>query len=102
MQYTEAMLINTSVVLTGTNGEPSKSDHEFINEGINDFQIYGYMTLREVDSIYCISEESLAREIGIPTEEIDQLLGKLKKQYKFHLNNIRRIVNTPKNKSSHE
>lgn len=55
-------------------------------------EVYGYMTLREVGMKYDISVRELAKAINVPVKYADYRLGRLRKQYGFHLDTLRRFI----------
>ncbi len=57
-----------------------------------DFEIYGYMTLNEVSDKYSIPVSELAQAINIPEKHSGEKLGRLRKRYGFHLNDLREYV----------
>lgn len=64
-----------------------KSDHN--HHGV---EIYGYMTLDEVSLKYDIPVGQLSKTLKIPSEHSNQRLGRLRKQYGFNLEDLRKYV----------
>jgi len=58
-----------------------------------DPQIYGSMTLREVEQLTGVSPEVILRELGLPTGlPVDERLGRLRRQYGFRMDDLREVV----------
>jgi hypothetical protein len=65
-------------------GEPQESP---------DSQIYGAMTLREVEQQTGVSSEVILRELGLPPGlPVDEQLGRLHRQYGFRMDDLREVV----------
>ncbi len=65
-----------------------KHQHQLRDE----VKIYGYMSLSEVAIKYSIPVSDLAAVINIPVEYQDRRLGRLRKQYDFHMNDLRQYI----------
>jgi hypothetical protein len=58
-----------------------------------DSQIYGAMTLREVEQQTGVSSEVILRELGLPPGlPVDERLGRLRRQYGFRMDDLREVV----------
>jgi hypothetical protein len=58
-----------------------------------DSQIYGAMTLREVEQQSGVSSEVILRELGLPPGLlVDERLGRLRRQYGFRMDDLREVV----------
>jgi hypothetical protein len=58
-----------------------------------DSQIYGSMTLREVEQLTGVSSEVILRELGLPSGvPVDERLGRLRRQYGFRMDDLREVV----------
>ena len=55
-------------------------------------EIYGYMTLQEICDNYNIAIEKLCQEFSIPVERKNNKLGKLKNEFGFEMNDIRKFI----------
>jgi hypothetical protein len=72
------------------NLKQGKSDlHKHKNEEI---EVYGYMTLDEISEKYDIPVAELTKALDIPTDRSNNRLGRLKKQYNFHINDVRNAI----------
>ena len=59
----------------------------------SDSQIYGAMTLREVEQQTGVSSEVILRELGLPPGlAVDERLGRLRRQYGFRMDDLREVV----------
>ncbi len=59
-----------------------------------EIEVYGYMTLQEVADKYDVPVHNLAQFINIPDSEKNYRLGRLRKQYDFHMSDVREAVLT--------
>jgi len=60
-------------------------------------EIHGYMTLNEVAKKYRLTASELATCIKVPEKYLDERLGRLRKQYDFSIDDLRKYVES-KNK----
>jgi hypothetical protein len=58
----------------------------------NKVDINGTMTLDEISVKYSINYEELARAISIPVNYANERLGRLRKRYGFHMDDIREYI----------
>lgn len=58
----------------------------------NTIEVYGYMTLDDVAKKYNIPSSELALCIHVPRGHTNEKLGRLRKQYSFHLNDLREYI----------
>lgn len=61
-------------------------------EELNEIDIFGSMTLREVAEKYEVSITDLAICIHVPKECANERLGRLKRQYGFSMNDLRKYI----------
>ncbi len=59
---------------------------------LNTIEVYGSMTLNEVAANYNIPATELASCIHVPKEYTGERLGRLRKQYGFHMNDLRNYI----------
>jgi hypothetical protein len=52
-------------------------------------EVYGYMTLNELEERFKIPMSNLALCIGVPVEHADEKLGRLRKRYDFDMEDLR-------------
>lgn len=69
-----------------------KNEREFKNKKTNIIEIYGYMTLDELEGKYNIPATELAQCIQIPKQLTNKRLGRLRKSYDFQLNDLRNYI----------
>jgi len=62
------------------------------NHGYKDIEVYGSMSLNDVSKKYGLSVTELATAINVPKESAHERLGRLKKQYGFQMNSLRRFI----------
>ena len=55
-------------------------------------EIYGSMTLKEVSGKYNIPLPELAKSIDVPVELAYEKLGRLRKRYGFHMDDLRKFI----------
>jgi len=68
----------------------NKQEHDAHEEST--VEIYGSMTLKEVAEKYKIKVEDLATAIDVPVSMAGERLGRLKKEYDFDMNDLRKYV----------
>lgn len=66
--------------------------------GHSDIEIFGYMTLNEVSVKYNIPAEDLALHLHLPVGNNNKQLGRLKKQYRFEISELRAYIDSKTNK----
>lgn len=59
-----------------------------------DIEVYGSMTLNEVAKKYNIPVAGLASSINVPEEFVNERLGRLRKQYGFHMDDLRNYIHS--------
>jgi hypothetical protein len=59
-----------------------------------DIEVYGSMTLKETAKKYNIPVSALAASINVPIEFANERLGRLRKQYGFHMNDLRKYIHS--------
>ena len=64
-----------------------------------DIEVYGSMTLNEVAKKYNIPVSELASSINVPEEYANEKLGRLKKQYGFDMDDLRKYIYLKINKN---
>ncbi len=75
----------------------SETEHQVHASLSNDIPIYGSMTIREVAAQYNVSAKELAQHVGVPETELDQRLGRLRRQYSFQMSEIRAYIENQQN-----
>lgn len=61
-------------------------------ESYEDIEVFGYMTLNEVSRKYNVPAEELAKCINVPVSMANERLGRLRKQYDFHMDDLRLFI----------
>lgn len=64
------------------------------HEEKSNIELYGYMTLDEVSTKFNIPANELALCIHIPNGHNNEKLGRLRKHYSFHMNDLRDYIET--------
>jgi len=59
-----------------------------------DIEVYGSMTLNEVATKYNIPVSELASSINVPIEFANERLGRLRKQYGFHMDDLKKYIHS--------
>ena len=67
--------------------EGSHKRHQFYN-----VEVYGSMTLNEVAKKYNIPVTGLAASVNVPIEFANERLGRLRRQYRFHMDDLRKYI----------
>jgi hypothetical protein len=95
--------INSAVVIDSSGLYPNQEgtvikNHEGKHNQWKDkeIEVYGYMTLQQVSSRYKISVAELASVIHVPQESSNEKLGRLRKRYAFHMDDLRDYIGTRK------
>ena len=55
-------------------------------------EVYGYMTLQQVSDFYEIPIDELTEIIHVPKDASNEKLGRLRKQYTFHLSELKKYI----------
>lgn len=85
----------------GEHGKSSKlksgntaSDRRYAREGHNEYdvEVYGSMTLKEVSRKYDVNLKELSEQLNVPVDQTGYRLGRLRRRYGFHMNDIRAVV----------
>ena len=70
--------------------QPHEKQHEY--NKLNNVDINGQMTINEISKKFNIPANDLAKHINVPTSHIDERLGRLKRQYDFDMDDLRRFI----------
>ena len=62
--------------------------------GYKNIEVYGSMSLSDVSLKYGLSVTELATAINVPKESAHERLGRLKKQYGFQMDSLRRFIHS--------
>lgn len=68
--------------------EPTPVVHEVAHMD----EIHGSMTLQQVADKYHLSATHLANQLNVPENKLDERLGRLKRQYGFSMDEVRKII----------
>ena len=85
------IIIEPGEMRSGKYQEDNRKKHQ-----LNDIEIYGSMTLNEVSEKYNIPLPELAKSINVPVELAYEKLGRLRKRYGFHMDDLRKFIDNRK------
>jgi len=72
--------------------EHQKYERQHEHNELSNVEINGQMTINEISKKYNIPAYDLANQINVPSNRVDERLGRLKKQYKFDIDELREFI----------